>query len=232
MKKLRPRVTQEELDRLFGLRSQGIPLDGDVLREMEHACRGLYLYQTPNILETAVFDLPDGGTGFILGLGIDNESDRIIVVQEYRLTIPWHESEFRWLEKPWTKKPREYLYLFPSRELDGFEPEVVLNHRLGREGRILPGPYFEGYLIGMGREPIPAEYGDRQFVRMQLSIFDQRARHYELNMKFLVGRETRRGCYPSREIVRGANDQYNTEKVVGTGQVLAQSQGHLQTSEN
>jgi hypothetical protein len=211
MKTLQSLVTQEELRRLFELRARGIPLDEDLLQEMEEGCRGLELYQSPIILDTSVFDLPDGGAGFILGLWMHNGSNRVIRVQEYRLAIPWHPLEFHWLEKPWASRPRQDQYLFPSRQVAGFDPTVVLNHRLGRAGQLLAGDDLEGFLLGVQPESIPSEYKDRQRVQMQLSIFDQRAQPYELNMQFLVSRERQRQHNESKKRLRGANDQSNKE---------------------
>lgn len=91
-----------------------------------------------------------------------NESDRIILPMEYRLEIPWHEWQFRWLEKPWMKVPRESDYMFPSHGLCGHDPEDVLNHRLGNKGKLLPGDDLDGLLLGVGQTPIPEQYKDRQ----------------------------------------------------------------------
>src|SRR5713101_2148143 len=186
------RVNQEELRFFEELRQHGIPIDGEVLREMKDACRGLSLSQSPIAIDTAVFDLPCGGTGYRLGINMYNESYRIISPLEYRLEIPWHESQFRWLEKPWTKVPRESVYLFPSHGLAGHDPEDVLNHRLGSKGKLLPGDVLDGLLLGVGQAPIPEQYKDRQAVWMLLSVIDQRGNPYELKVQFIVRREKQR----------------------------------------
>lgn len=186
------KVTREDLNFFEELRRQGIAIDGEVFRELNDASNWLCLRQSPIAIETTVFDLPDGTTGFILAIIICNESKQIIVPLEYRLAIPWLESQFRWLEKPWTKSPQEREYLFSSPRLAGFDPEDVLNHRLGSKGKLFPNSDREGFLLGVGQAPIPEEYLDRQSVCMSLSILDQRGDCHELKLKLIVSRDQQR----------------------------------------
>jgi hypothetical protein len=208
------RANHQELRFFEELRQHGIPIDGEVLLEMKDACRGLSLSQSPIAIDTAVFDLPCGGTGYRIGINMYNESNRIISPWELRLEIPWHEWQFRWLEKPWTKTPRESVYLFPSHGLAGHDPEDVLNHRLGSKGRILPGRDLDGLLLGVGQAPIPEQYKDRQAVWMQLSVIDQRGNPYELKVKFMVFREKQRQGQ-SGERLRGASNLFSQGKQRG-----------------
>src|SRR5207245_8412913 len=143
-------------------------------------------------IDTAVVVMPAGGTGYSLGINMYNESYRIISPVEYKLEIAWPEWQFRWLERPWTKTPRESDYLFPSPGLAEHDPEDVLNHRLGSKGKILPGRDLDGLLLGVGHAPIPEQYKDRQAVWMQLSVIDQRGNPYGLKVKFMVHREKQR----------------------------------------
>ena len=46
----------------------------------------------------------------------------------------------------------EYTYSFPEHGPAGFHRDVVLNHRLGRDGRLNPDGWLEGLLLGLGRE--------------------------------------------------------------------------------
>jgi hypothetical protein len=125
----------------------------------------------------------------MLAIMMQNESYKIISPMEYRLGIPWHEWQFRWLEKPWMKVPRECVYMFPSHGLAGHDPEDVLNHRLGSNGKLLPDGDLDGLLLGVGQASIPEQYKDRQAVSMWLSVIDQRGNSYGMNVKFMVHRE-------------------------------------------
>jgi len=65
--------------------------------------------------------------------------------------------------------------MFPSHGLAGHDPEDVLNHRLGSNGKLLPDGDLDGLLLGVGQASIPEQYKDRQAVSMWLSVIDQRA---------------------------------------------------------
>jgi hypothetical protein len=197
-------TTAKEFALLSQLQSEGIPLDGEVLEEMRAACAGLDIVQNPIAIETRVFDLDSGGTGYMLSSAIHNESQLSIRLHAPRLKIPWWEPDFHWLVDPRCKVPREYTYSFPDPGPTGFERDAVLNHRLGHRDRGLdPDEWLEGLFLGVGREPIPEEYHDRQRIEMPLSIFDGRGNKYELNAAFLVSRSKRRSVSIAKEIKRG-----------------------------
>ena len=189
MKNLKPIVTQEELRRLFELRSRGILLDEDMLEEMKAAHRGLVIYQSGTNIENVIFQLDLGGTGYMLAAAIHNASDRILRPQEPRLEMAWPESHFRWLENPLARVPREYVYSFPSPGPAGFDRDVVLNHRLRRGCKLDSDDWFEGLLLAVGEASIPDRYVDRQSLRMRLSILDGRGNCYASDMTLTVRRE-------------------------------------------
>ena len=141
-----------------------------------------------SVADNCVFDLQFGGAGYILSVTIRNESDRVVWLHEIRLEYPWDELQFRWLEYPVSKRPREYTYDFRLYEPISFAPETVLNHRIGRKGKLLPGDDFEGLLLGIGQSPIPNAYSNRQSIQSRLSIFDERATRYDLDVRLIVNR--------------------------------------------
>ncbi len=186
------KLSQEELLLASQLPGAGIPLDAEVLNTMEAACRGLVIYQGPNIPDTRIFDLDSGETGYIVAITIYSRSPRILSLNEFRLEIPWWEPRFRWLKYPLGKVPREYTYSFPDPGPIGFEPDAVLNHRLGRKGRLCPGDWIEGLLLGVGQEPLPSHYQDRQSLMMRLWVSDERGNRFGADIKFLVKRWAQR----------------------------------------
>ena len=198
------KTTAKEFALVSQLQDEGIPFDGEVLEEMRAAYDGLELFQDPMDIETGVRDLDSGGTGYMLSIAIHNKSQRSIRLHEPRLKIPWRESEFHWIEDPRRKAPREYTYSFPDPGPTGFERDAVLNHRFGRrDSRLGPDGWIEGLLLGVGREPIPEEYRDRQRLNMLLSICDGRGNEYEHSVAFLVSRSKRRSGSIAKEIKRG-----------------------------
>jgi hypothetical protein len=145
-----------------------------------------------------VFDLDWGGWGCILSIAVQNDSDPVICVQQYRLEVPKFEWNFEWLEDPLRKSPRGYSYSFPPPGPVEFAREVVLNHRIGRKGRLNPGDSFEGLLLGKGQACLPDTFRDRQRMRAKLTIFDGRGGCYELEASLCVNRQVRIGIEKRR----------------------------------
>lgn len=199
-------VIDEELRRLDELRRRGIPLDTEVLRNMRAACKGLVIRQAGTIAENAIFDSVFGETGFMLSIVIHNVSDRIIRPQGARLKIRWPQPHFRWLENPLAKVPREFTYSHPSFGPAGFDPELVVNHRLNGRCKLYPGDYLEGLLLGVGQAPMPDHYVDRQAVRIRLSVYDERGNRYTSDLILLVRREQKLGRQQTKESLRGGRE--------------------------
>ncbi len=189
---MRNKLTAQELLLASQLSGAGIPLDAEVLKATEAACRGLAIYPGPNIPDSRIFDLDSGGTGYMITVAFHNDSPRILWLSEFRLEIPWWEPQFRWLPYPLGKVPREYTYSLSDPWPAGFEPDEVLNHRVGRRGRLYPGDWIEGLLLGVGQEPMPSHYQDRQALDMRLWVFDERGNRFGAEIKFLVDRSALR----------------------------------------
>lgn len=168
------KLGQQELQIVSQLRNAGIPLDDEVVRELTTAGQSLSIAQVGTVVENEIFELDDGGTGFLIKLMISSDADRVISIHHIRPEIPWYEPTFRWLPKPLGRSPTARAYSFPKDGPEDLVPEVVLNHRIGRLGKFYPGDWAEGFLLGIGDEPIPEAYVDRQGVAMTLSICQSR----------------------------------------------------------
>jgi hypothetical protein len=182
------KLSNEQLRRLHRLPGDGIPFDQQVVNDLERASRGLSALQTGDPAQNRVFELDRGGWGCTLAIAIQNDSDRVICVQEYRLEVPRFEWNFEWLEDPFRKSPRGYSYSFPPPGSLEFEREVVLNHRIGRKGRLNPEDSFEGLLLGKGQACLPDTFRDRQRMLAKLTVFDGRGDSYELKVTLYVDR--------------------------------------------
>ena len=181
------KVSQEELALLSQLRSRGIPLDEEVLGAMQAPCQGLSIYHTGDGFDT-ICDLVDGGMALMVSLAIHNDSPRTVWIRAFRGGIPWWEPRFRWLPYPLGKIPREYTYSLADPWPAGFEPDDVLNHRVGRRGRLGPNDWIEGLLLGVGQESIPSHYRDRQHLVMPVWVFDSRERKFGADVRLRVDR--------------------------------------------
>jgi hypothetical protein len=180
-----------DLLRMEKLLAAGIPLDEKVVSDLRASCQGLSLYQTGTVAENELFDLAFGGFGLLMSISVSNDSRRTIHIGQYRLEPPWPESGFRWLEDPRKKVPRERDYSFPQYGPEGLERECVVNHRVGREGRLFPGDTVEGFLCGLGRACIPDEYQHRQRLSLRLSVFDGNGQVTILVTNVIVNKRTK-----------------------------------------
>jgi hypothetical protein len=185
------KLSQEELVLASQLRGAGIPLDAEVLKTTEAACRGLAIYPGPNIPDSRILDLDFGGTGYMITVAFHNNSPRILWLHECRLETPWWEPCFRWLEDPLGKIPREYTYDFPDPGPIAFDRDIVLNHHLGGKCRLCPGDWIEGLLLGVGQEPMPSHYLDRRALEMRVWVIDEKGNRFGADIRFLVDREAR-----------------------------------------
>lgn len=166
---------RNDLELALDLQRAGIPLHEDVLERMRIESQGLRVYQTGTLVENEIFDL-GSGMGVTIALAIDNNARKNIRIAQFRLELPWVEPGFHWLEDPLRKKPRERLYKFPRPSVLTFERELVLNHRIGRLGVLLPSDYLDGLLLGVGEASIPESFQHRQPLNLQLRILDTRGR--------------------------------------------------------
>jgi hypothetical protein len=207
---LKNRVSEEDLQGFSELRRGGIPLDEAVVEEIEIGSRGLVIRQSGNVAENCAFDLYSGGTAYMLAAAIYNASKQIHWAHEPRLELLWPESHFRWLENPWGKIPREYDYSFPPPGPAGFDPEVVLNHRLHHGCKLYPEPNdcLEGLLLGVGESPIPDHYVDRQGLKMRLSIYDEKGNRYASDVILRVSREQKRGRQQAKGSLRRGRELF------------------------
>jgi hypothetical protein len=208
---MKNKISEEELKFFSKLRRGGVHLDEAVVEAMKAASRELAIHQSGTLNENTVFDLEFGITGYLLSVAICNDSKRIIRPREIRLEMAWPEPQFRWVEDPSRKIPKEFTYSFPPGGPEGFERMDVLNHRLGGKGRLCPGDCLEGLLLGVGQEPIPEIYDDRQVLRSRLFIFDEQGNRYESPVKLAVSRRGQLRRHQSTENQRGARRQDERE---------------------
>ncbi len=183
------KTSSEHLLHMSRILASGIPLDPVVVEALRASCRGLSICQIGSPVENTIFDLEHGGTGYMLSVEICNHAPKILGIEQYRLESPWPESDFRWLEDPRKLTPCEVNYSFPKYGPEGLHRECVLNHRVGRNGRLLPGDCARGFLCGVGQAFIPEEYRDRQRVRMQMSLVATSGTELTLDIDLVLNRE-------------------------------------------
>jgi len=187
------KTRQKELKLFEELRFFGTPLDQMVLDEAKAACRGLEITQTGSSLENIVYARTSGGVGIMLSVCIENISDRTIRVAAVRLEMPWFDADFHWLKWPLPKEMRKWGgYVLPGCGACGFDPSVVVNHRLGHDFKLYPGDLVDGFLFGQGASTIPVNYSHLMKIPVEITVFAGSRDRYGAWMTLVVNRETQR----------------------------------------
>ena len=178
-------VDESDLTVLSELLAAGIPLGEEEALERSAANRSLSVKQ---VAPGRIFTLDCGAVGYHLGIEIRNNSNLVILVSAFRLEMVWEDSQFVWLAPSKRRAQPKKVYLWPKDRRPGIPAHDVLNHRIGRHGRLFPGDSMGGFLLGIGEAPIPDTYRGRKGVRTQLSVFDGRGNRYRASVKFEVRR--------------------------------------------
>ena len=189
--------TQQRLKLFEKLHRGGTPLDQKVLEEARAACRGLRITQTGNCIDSALYSQASGGVGIMLSVAIENISDRPIAVKSIHLKMPWPHADFHWLEKLSSRELRERGYVLPACGACGFDPDVIVNHRFGRDFKLDPGEEIEGLLLGEGTTAVPEHYPDGKLVPVELTVFAARREAYGAWIDLLLCREKQRSSRQS-----------------------------------
>jgi len=72
-----------------------------------------------------------------------------------------------------------------------FPRDLVINHRLQVTRAFSAGESVEGFLLGFGCDPIPAEFSQGKMIRAFLVLYDQFARPYRAPVELWADRTTR-----------------------------------------
>lgn len=180
-----------------GLRDRQIPMDGEALHRMQADSLGLVIQEDgPGF----VFNLPEGGAGYVLCAVIYNDSQRCLSpahvvfggldwqLRMQLLPDPRRENPLRLYRSQrrrgrW-KDERSYclareVYGFPGIHSHQYTREETLNHWVGPGRLLYPGdPPLEGLLLATGQELIPRSYADGDHIKMNIRIFDQKQNSY------------------------------------------------------
>src|SRR5579862_1688312 len=161
--------------------------DGEVRYIPSNALR---VYQTGAVIESTAFDL-GAGTGFTINLVVTSRVSGF-AVSHIELKLPWEHTHVQWLEDPKVIDGRSPCYRFFGNETLEFDRNLVLNHRLQLTQRFSAGESAEGFLLGLGSEPIPEEYHHGKMIPAFVVIYDQFARMCQVTIQLWADRSTTR----------------------------------------
>ena len=130
------------------------------------------------------------GTGFKINLVVTSKISGF-AVSGIELKLPWKHTHVQWLEDPKLIVSRSLCYRFFGTETLEIERELVLNHRLKVTRLFSRGESAEGFLLGIGSEPIPEEYPHGKMIPAFVVIYDQFARMCRVPVKLWADRSTR-----------------------------------------
>lgn len=189
---------------LRGLAEAGCPIDLSVA-DMKDQHVDLEINQVGGVHDSMLFELPNGGSGYILDLEIINQTSKTIYgsgIPELRTT--WEDSLFNWLPDPRETPGRisyyrtrrngrrervdavSECYFFPGGAQLEYRRAVVLNHRL-EHGVLAPGRPLRGLLLATGSR-MPSELLHGQRLELTFSITSSRHVEYTAKVQFWIDR--------------------------------------------
>jgi hypothetical protein len=173
------------------IRSAGRPIhipqdDGSVRSIPSDALR---VRQTGGIIESTAFDW-GAGTGFKINLVVTSKISGF-AVSHIELEPPWKQSSFWWLEDPEVIDGPSRCYRFVSDSTLEFPRNLVINHRLQVTRPFSAGESVEGFLLGIGCDPIPPEFSQGKMIPSFLVLYDQFARPYKAPIELWADRTTK-----------------------------------------
>jgi hypothetical protein len=112
-------------------------------------------------------------------------------VSHIELELPWQQTYFYWLEDPRVIDGPSRCYRFFGNQSLEFERDLVLNHRLKVTQPFSAGESAEGFLLGLGFEPIPEVFTQGKMILAFVVIYDQFARKCRVPVKLWADRSTR-----------------------------------------
>jgi hypothetical protein len=163
------------------------------------------IHQVGGVHESTLFDLPNGGAGYIFEVEIINQTSKAIYCSGIpELRMPWEDSLFSWLPDPretprrtsyYRIKPngrRERIdavsesYSFPGGAQLEYPRALVLNHRLAN-GVLAPGRPLRGLLLASGNR-MPSGLLHGQWLEPTFSITSSRHVEYTAKVQLWIDR--------------------------------------------
>jgi hypothetical protein len=151
------------------LANQGSSVDLSVAGTKKDEPTGIEIEQVGGILESSIFELPGGLTGYMVCVAVTNQTSQTIYCRDVELRMFWEDSLFQWMADPReTRGPESYR--FPGRGSPELPRDQVINHVLLEDGALTPRRPLEGWLLATGR-PMPDTLRDRQGLDATLAIY-------------------------------------------------------------
>ena len=151
------------------LANLGSSVDLSAADTEDEAAPDIEIEQAGGILESSIFELPGGLTGYMVYVAVTNQMSQTIYCRDVELRVFWEDSLFQWMLDPRVTRGSE-RYHFPGRGSPEFPRDQVINHVLLKGGALTPKHPLEGWLLATGR-PMPENVRNRQTLDATLAIY-------------------------------------------------------------
>jgi hypothetical protein len=151
------------------LADQGSLVDLSAAGTKKDEPTGIEIEQVGGVLESSIFELRGGLTGYMVCVAVTNQTSQTIYCRDVELRVFWEDSLFQWMLDPRETRGSE-RYRFPGRGSPELPRDQVINHVLLEGGALTPKHPLEGWLLATGR-PMPENVRNRQTLDATLAIY-------------------------------------------------------------
>jgi hypothetical protein len=151
---------------------------------------GLLIEQVPELGLNAVFDLVNGGTGFLLDILVKNERHDPVWLDGCQIEDPWGHVTKSLVAAP-SKSDVKYPYYCYVDSTLAFDGEIVVNRFFSTRRRLNQNAEICGLLMALSTDSIPDEVEHNARVCVTLSVFDRRGTRFSKNFRLAVDRTER-----------------------------------------
>lgn len=141
-------------------------------------------------LETVVFDLDTGGTGYILSLSLTVLRGPF-AIDTFTVQLPWAQRPIIWLADPAETVGPESPYRFPGTRSLVIPRDQVINHYADARRNLRPGKRIEGVLLGFGFDDIPPCFVHGSETVGKVGIVDQFGVQHSAELTFWIDRSAK-----------------------------------------
>jgi hypothetical protein len=151
---------------------------------------GLLIEQVPEVGLNMIFDLANGGTGFLLDIHIKNERHDPVWLDGFQIEDAWGRVTKSLVAAPSKSDMKYPYYSYPDSTL-AFDGEIVVNRFFTTRRRLIRKDEICGLLMALSTDSIPNEVEQNARVVVTFSVFDRRGTPFSKNFLLAVDRTER-----------------------------------------
>jgi hypothetical protein len=189
MRKMKSRKEEQQLNLAHLLNRAGCPVQMDT--GFHAPPTGLVIEQVPEVGLNTVFDLANGGTGFVLDVLIKNERHDPVWLEGFQIESPWGHVVTSLVAAPKKWDARYPYYCFPDDSGPAFDGTIVVNRFFTTRRRLNRNDEICGLLMALNTDSIPDEVEHNARALVTFSVFDRRGTRFSKNFRLAVDRTER-----------------------------------------